>query len=287
MPRPLIICAFLLLLSHCASELHRHSLAAYPDAVCNDGTPAAYYYAPATSVASNSTWIVYLQGGGMCYDQTSCSERCDAKATRCSSEGWADTRDEPAGLFTADDAPLREAHRVFVRYCTSDAHWGNTEACEWSGAPMQFRGRVVVRAVIDHLVTARGLGAALAAGDGTARHLLVFGGTSAGARGAMAHLDTLPTLLGAAAAANTRVVGMLDSPLWLDMGICADCDEIDASSAESLPEVTELAYAALNVSDDLLGASCLAAHAADDDITNVSPRRRCLVGAEEAQPPCR
>lgn len=42
------------------NELSIASLAAYPNAVCNDGSPAAYYYSQGTDP---SLWLVYLEGG--------------------------------------------------------------------------------------------------------------------------------------------------------------------------------------------------------------------------------
>lgn len=44
------------------TDLTKVSLSTYPLAVCNDGTPAAYYYAPAT--ISTKIWLVYLAGKG-------------------------------------------------------------------------------------------------------------------------------------------------------------------------------------------------------------------------------
>ena len=38
------------------------------DAVCNDGTEAGYYFAPATDPAKKTTWLIWLQGGGNCHD---------------------------------------------------------------------------------------------------------------------------------------------------------------------------------------------------------------------------
>ena len=58
-----------------------------PRAVCVDGSPAAYYFAPGASTGA-STWIVHLEGGGWCYDDVSCAKRCpeDTSAPLCSSK---------------------------------------------------------------------------------------------------------------------------------------------------------------------------------------------------------
>ena len=44
-------------------------------AVCNDGSEAAYYYKP--SATGSSLYMVYLGGGGWCYDSASCASRND------------------------------------------------------------------------------------------------------------------------------------------------------------------------------------------------------------------
>ena len=43
-----------------------------PLAQCNDGSPAAYYYAKGTG-SSAHLWVVYLEGSMFCWGQASCS----------------------------------------------------------------------------------------------------------------------------------------------------------------------------------------------------------------------
>jgi Pectinacetylesterase len=52
-----------------------------PLAVCNDGTPGAYYYAPGQGSGS-SLWLVYLEGSMFCWSKTSCSECVRAHLVR-------------------------------------------------------------------------------------------------------------------------------------------------------------------------------------------------------------
>lgn len=103
----------------------------------------------------------------------------------------------------ANDPSLRNANKVYVKQCTSDAHMGNGEAFGW-----QFRGQVVVQAVLNDLVSSQGLGS-------TGTDLLLFGGGSAGARGAWVHLEYVPQMLGEASK-SVKVLGFLDSGLWVD-----------------------------------------------------------------------
>ena len=46
----------------------------YPDAVCNDGTTAGFYFAP-SGTPSPTTLFIYLQSGGWCYDEDTCAAR--------------------------------------------------------------------------------------------------------------------------------------------------------------------------------------------------------------------
>lgn len=49
----------------------------YPDAKCNDGTPATYYVrgAGADGAISGRKWLISLEGGGGCNSDASCAER--------------------------------------------------------------------------------------------------------------------------------------------------------------------------------------------------------------------
>eukprot|EP00928_Gymnodinium_smaydae_P075263 TRINITY_DN5827_c0_g1_i2.p1 TRINITY_DN5827_c0_g1~~TRINITY_DN5827_c0_g1_i2.p1 ORF type:complete len:336 (+),score=27.84 TRINITY_DN5827_c0_g1_i2:238-1245(+) len=144
-----------------------------------------------------------LAGGGGCYSYDDCLERCPVGSTNmfCSSVMYQPTM-RGEGLFD-DHQAFGDANQAIVMYCTSDGHMGDREVFG-----RQFRGARVVQAVLNDLVTL-GLGA-----DGT-KHTVILGGESAGARGAIAHLDYVPTMLGDRGH-NVNVLGFFDSPLWLD-----------------------------------------------------------------------
>ena len=204
-----------------------HRLTRHPLAVCNDGTVAGYYFVPPSQNSSSSTWLFYLASGGWCYDASSCESRCIEKPKYCGSNEWWDHQPYHGIL----ESPLFDTGgRVYLRYCTSDAHMGNATAFG-----RQFRGAEVVRATLYELVHTHGLGS-------VSETTLVFGGGSAGARGAMVHLDWiaedyLPRLLShsrrqlvwgfggdgdsfpADSSATTRVrtVGFIDSAMWVDL----------------------------------------------------------------------
>jgi len=143
---------------------------------------------------------VMLNGGGQCYNRKTCRSR----SRDATSSTAYPPRKKLGGIF-AKASPVHQSNLVFVPYCSSDGHVGNIAAGD-NPTGFHFRGDAIVRAVMRHLVETRGI---------TANHLVIFGGLSSGARGAMIHLDRLvaprgPLLLG------TRVLGFLDSPLWID-----------------------------------------------------------------------
>lgn len=181
-------------------------------AVCNDGSPATYYWKKSTT--GSNKWLVFLMGGGQCYDQQSCEERWNADPNHfmMSSKSYPETY-KVGGIMSPnpDESPLHDANKAYLFYCSSDGHMGQvggptTAAKLWD---WQFRGQNNVRAMITHLVTQHGLG-----GPKSKQDLVVFGGASAGGRGAMTHLDHVAEDL---ANHNVRVLGHLDSPLYLDL----------------------------------------------------------------------
>ena len=144
------------------------------------------------------------------------------------------------GLFsnTVTDSPLSFANKVFIRYCTSDAHMGNAGPSE-STFGWHFRGQIVVDSVFTDLLATRGLGA----GD-----TVIYGGGSAGARGAMVHMDYIREML---TGVGVSVVGFLDSPYWMDNPPYTGRSD---PTFPGFPVVTQAVFAMANVSQ--LGRSC-------------------------------
>jgi hypothetical protein len=221
----------------------------YPNALCNDGTPAGYYYQSGV----NDVWVVHQQGGGWCYDEASCLAR---PPSLTSSSHWAATLSVD-GLFAATDPRLAGAHLVYAPYCSSDAWVGGVGEAD---VPFKFnfRGRSIVDAIFADLAATRGLGAA----PGTT---VLYSGCSAGARGVLFNLGHVGQLMAAPPFAPNvaRFGGLLDSAFWIDQ-------------QPLLPNITSFAaqaqgvYSLMNVSG-LLAPSCTAAF----------PRQegwRCLMG---------
>ena len=120
---------------------------------------------------------------------------------QASSKYWQQST-KASGIFSrsANNSAFATANFVYVRYCSSDAWMGNTFM--WQE---EFRGAPTIYAVFDDLMTNMGLAAGAK---------LLFGGCSAGARGAMVHLDNVVAML---AKEGIEARGLLDSGLWIDV----------------------------------------------------------------------
>ena len=118
------------------------SLAQYPLAVCNDGTPGGYYISESST--GSTEWVVYrahprlhvhsssllltpppcaVEGGMWCWSVTSCAQRFSASPFEMSSQKWPHNA-TLGGIFSAPlDSklnPWAHANKVYVGYCSSD-----------------------------------------------------------------------------------------------------------------------------------------------------------------------
>jgi Pectinacetylesterase len=107
---------------------------AFPDALCNDGTPAVFFVrraCPSMPEVANY-WHIHLEGGGACNTAQSCANRwCSLDtnfgAAQMSSRG-SPGRIRARGIF--DRASRNAFHcwnQVFIHYCSSDSWSGEGE----------------------------------------------------------------------------------------------------------------------------------------------------------------
>jgi len=219
----------------------RVSLKDYPNARCNDGTPAIYYL---KGGSDPQTWLVNLQGGGWCWGDDICAWRCSREGTTlCGSKNFPNgefpSEINLGGIFDdRQENPVRGANKVFVMYCSSDGWMGRSNL-----GPLNytFQGSYIVEAVIQDLISRFGLGE-----DPVRETTLIFGGQSAGARGAMVNIDFISNFV--SSRTNARVIGWLDSPYWLPIDTVVD--EI------SLLEQTRRVHAFAN-NTGILSKNCL------------------------------
>jgi hypothetical protein len=160
---------------------------------------------------------------------------------QASSKYWQ-TSTEASGVFSrSSNNSFASANMVYVRYCSSDAWMGN--AVSFSE---QFRGAPTVYAVFTDLLTNMGLAAGAK---------LLFGGCSAGARGAMVHLDNVVAML---AQEGIEARGMLDSGLWIDFEPVTNI-----GMGGTLLDQAEFVYGFANTSS-VIPADCAAAYAGQE-----------------------
>lgn len=178
-----------------------------PLLLCNDGSTGGYYIREATSEHHTDKWIFYLEGGGWCWNSTSCLNRLVLNgilfggSSLVSSSHWPPTKTFEDGIFLMEAGGWAEANLVYLPYCSSDAHMGDTQELTGELGTIQYRGRRLVREAISRLVGQKPV------------QRIVFGGTSAGGRGSMVLIDGLGELLHP----TTKVWGAHDSGAYQDI----------------------------------------------------------------------
>jgi hypothetical protein len=126
----------------------------YPNAVCNDGSPAGYYL---EAGSDPSTWVIMLEGGSWCASDAECAARAPALT---SSKGIAKTI-APTGILSGDakqNPHFATANRIDVPYCTSDLFSG-TSGPTGGKTNFSFQGKAVLAAIVDDLFNHYGFGA--------------------------------------------------------------------------------------------------------------------------------
>ena len=127
--------------------LQRHNITS-ATAVCNDGSPAAYYFRAADDPSQSHIWVFQQQGGGWCWDAKTCLARAESSPSLVSSNSWPSTYNAVAGsILSATGTQFASANVVYLKYCTSDGYIGDVAASA-ATSNMHFRGRWVVSATI-------------------------------------------------------------------------------------------------------------------------------------------
>jgi hypothetical protein len=198
-------------------------------AVCNDGSPYAYFVAPGSD---SNKWIFFQMGGSYCWNKASCDARRRHDSSQMSSNGLAASLSINSGIISDDvnDNPYFAAwNKVQLPYCTSDAFSGTVEQASWDNA-MSFLGSRVIPSVVEDLKTRHGL-------VDNASTTLIYSGASAGAVGLYPNMDRLSSQLLPA----SRVVGVVDSGWFMDSvpyqpspGCAAAGDPLKCSVKENL-----------------------------------------------------
>lgn len=117
-------------------QLVNTSPAGFPDAVCNDESPAAFYFRPYTGSENANRWIIVLQGGGDCGDDQSCSRRWFAEDTllpgfgsnSMSAVNLPDAINGNGVLERVGQNPMGDWNHVLIHYCSSDRWTGTSRS---------------------------------------------------------------------------------------------------------------------------------------------------------------
>jgi Pectinacetylesterase len=186
------------------STLTKHMVkdAVQRQAVCNDGTPAVYYFkrGSGTDVAH---WLIFFQGGGWCSSGITCTRRWSTQHYLMTSQG-APTTLEAGGIFstsTQENPDFVNFTQVYIKYCSSDMYSGNGEQ-QVNGMQMQFRGNKIVAAILADLQDPT----AIPSPNLKNATQVIVGGSSAGSYGAASNMDWIASQLPWA-----KVKGVLDS----------------------------------------------------------------------------
>ncbi|MEW5986280.1 MAG: pectin acetylesterase-family hydrolase [Chloroflexota bacterium] len=173
--------------------------------VCNDGTRSGYYLRRGSGSGVNR-WIIYLQGGGACYDNATCAQRKASTPGLMTSKRWKTTLLGEGILSpsSSNNPDFYNANHIYVPYCSSDG-WSGDRAASSATNGMAFRGRRIVQGVIAQLKNST-LTPSPNLNDATS---VLFTGTSAGGAGVLVNLDWVTTQVPQA------VVKGIDDAGWL------------------------------------------------------------------------
>ncbi|MEO8705326.1 MAG: pectin acetylesterase-family hydrolase [Kofleriaceae bacterium] len=174
-----------------------------PGAVCGYGQQTGI----GVSVGAGSDVLIYLEGGGLCWDEVSCEVNVGPVVlasyftngfTKATFDGILAGGGYSAGIFdrTLANNPYKDATQIYVPYCTGDVHTGSTKRYfPFAQQVAHFAGR-------ENLELA--LAAITASFPATTR--VTLSGSSAGGYGALFNFPRVQEVFGA-----TRVDLVSDS----------------------------------------------------------------------------
>nr|AID23673.1 notum [Hofstenia miamia] len=184
-------------------KLYKYTL---ENVLCNDGTPATYYYAKSPK---SRRWIVFLDGGGFCSTVEECHKRAN-KSIRFVSSKKNSNRVEGNGILemTYDNSNMFwRSNMIYIPYCSSDMYLGNTHKASVAG--YHFMGSQIVMKTIMELINH---------GMGTKKNTQLFlTGSSAGGIGVLANIDRIAMKLKRMKKGNIIVRGIVDSAWYLPL----------------------------------------------------------------------
>lgn len=215
------------------AEFQKHVLdpAIFPDALCNDGKPAALYFRPYNGAANRNKWMLNLHGGGQCIGGEACIARwCNCSNTtecpftqaptnftRINMTNAGPAQKSADGVFLrggtgAQTNPYGDYNQVEFKYCSSDSWQGSARDVlldalhPKTGEPVEFTAHFLGARILDgDLATLRqdGVpalvytvgGGSTAMPDLDEATEIIVTGDSAGGAGVIANLDYMADTL--------------------------------------------------------------------------------------------
>jgi hypothetical protein len=186
-------------------------------AVCMDGTPAAYYLRPGRDDGANN-WIIFLEGGSSCHDAAGCeASRKDPDF----SSGKLKASKKTAGILDSDPAlnpDFYNWNQVFLNNCNA-GNWGGDDEVEINGRTYSFNGYSIITAVLEDVV------------DPETVERVIFAGSSGGGTGVAQNLDRVAGMF-----PQANVMGVIDSSYELDYPPFAAVKAVDPSAGFSFAD---------------------------------------------------
>ena len=218
------------------------------NAVCNDGTRAAYYFDSGFGTGEGQ-WIVHLQGGGNCMSPESCINR--------GSQGTAINSNRSFnGIFASSETLNPDFHNwnvVHIFYCSADDFFGSQAADVNAPGAFHFRGSDILAAVLTDLQSELDFGS-----DNLAEATrVILAGSSSGAIAVKHNLDRVAQMLPWA-----DVKGLDDSAYYSLEALGYSADGL----LEQLPFVPEVGWGSADriaYQGLVLDETCLAGEAED------------------------
>lgn len=131
------------------------SFVPFANAFCGNNTTTGLGINP--SSVPNSRVVLFLTGGGACWDTLTCITFQTAAYYNTGYGPAEFTNDIPmisTGFFDRGAAtnPFRDYHYVYVPYCSGDIHFGNNPAINYGGNARSHRGYTNLSAYLERIV---------------------------------------------------------------------------------------------------------------------------------------
>jgi hypothetical protein len=279
-------------------ELHEVDTAMFPDALCNDGSPAVLHYRPYRGEANRDRWVISLRGGGTCGTADGCAARwcsCDTEdrcpfAAKTTNFTLDNMSGGGGGSLAGGGVMLRDAARphsladynhVQLTYCSSDAWSGAARGVTFTtthprtGEPVTYTLHFLGARILDadlRILRQDGVaplsytldGAATAMPDLDEATEVVIVGDSAGGAGVINNLDLIRDTLrehNESGGGAPEVVGVIDAIVGPDLSRLDWTSSIGAPTIDSYAEFVSASAANAPNVGGRSDASCLSWHA--------------------------